>query len=143
MALPQLSCQRLTWATGKPVLFTSLYVYKSRKRKRNTHNAFSVHLTSADMAGKVCGGEPGRKAGKLWPGKWKKVGETRTTFLMISTSFYKSYPIISASVMIDQKCSSRRVNQPLVIWPGESLRAKAAIPTTPLKLPRGPRLQAS
>lgn len=45
------------------------------------------------------------------------MGETRNASLMISTSFYKFYPIICASWWLIKSAPQEGLTQPLVIWP--------------------------
>lgn len=133
MALPQLSCHRDSLEPWESPSCLLLYKYINAGSGNEIFIMPSAYISPHQkLSGKVSVVEHRRTGSKGRKALAREVGEDgkrRKTSLMISTSFYKFYPTICASLMTDQKCSSRR--------------AKAAIPTTPLKLPRGPSLQAS
>lgn len=69
----------------------------------------SAHLLSHQkLAEKIAVGEHKRARTKVKKALVSRVGENQNVSLMISTSFYKLYPI-STPVVIDQKCYSRPV----------------------------------
>lgn len=106
MALPQLSCHRDSLEPRESLSCLLLYKYINA----GSGNKILI-MPSAYTS-------PHQKlAGKLWPGKWEKMGETRNASLMISTSSYKFYPIIYASWWLIKSAPQEGLTQPLVIWP--------------------------
>lgn len=65
-------------------------------------------LSHQKLAEKIAVGEHKRARTKVKKALVSRVGENQNVSLMISTSFYKLYPI-STPVVIDQKCYSRPV----------------------------------